>query len=83
MTQPATACQSLAYSDRDLDALGVLSRKTRWRLRRMGKFPQPREVGGRRLYVGAEIRAWLDDPEGWANSVMPRQAPADSERGAP
>ncbi len=64
MPQPETA-QPLAYSERDLDAHNILSRKTRWRLRREGRFPRPREIGGRRLYLGAEIRAWLRDPEGW------------------
>lgn len=57
--------EPLAYSERDLDAHGVLSRKTRWRLRRAGKFPQPREVGSRNLYVGDEIREWLKDPASW------------------
>ncbi len=56
----------LAYSERDLDRLGVLSRKTRWRMRRAGTFPQPRAAGGRTLYVPREIHEWLDDPEGWA-----------------
>jgi hypothetical protein len=67
---PQTAPDSngqLVFSERDLDAHGVLSRKTRWRLRREGRFPEPREIGNRKLYVGAEIRAWLDDPEGWAS----------------
>lgn len=66
MPQLATA-QPLAYSERDLDANGILCRKTRWRLRREGKFPEPREIGSRKLYVGAEIRAWIEDPEGWAS----------------
>ncbi len=56
----------LAYSERDLDANGILSRKTRWRLRREGRFPEPREIGGRKLYVGEEVRRWLRDPRGWA-----------------
>ena len=64
MTHPDTV-QPLAYAERDLDRHNILSRKTRWRLRREGKFPEPREVGGRKLYVGEEIRAWLDDPERW------------------
>lgn len=69
MTQTATASTDrLVFSERDLDAHGVLSRKTRWRLRREGKFPEPREIGGRKLYVGAEIRAWLEDPEAWAST---------------
>jgi hypothetical protein len=66
MPQQDTA-QPLAYSERDLDSNNILSRKTRSRLRREGRFPLPREIGGRKLYVGAEIRAWLEDPEGWAS----------------
>lgn len=63
---PTSNPERLAYSDRDLDAAGILSRKTRYNLRKAGKFPQPRQVGARQLYVAEEIRAWLDDPEGWA-----------------
>lgn len=66
MPQQDTA-QPLAYSERDLDSHNILSRKTRWRLRHEGRFPEPREIGGRKLYVGAEIRAWLEDPEGWSS----------------
>ena len=65
MTHPGTA-QPLAYGERDLDAHNILSRKTRWRLRKEGRFPEPRQVGARKLYVGEEIRDWLNDPEGWA-----------------
>ena len=60
--------EPLAYGERDLDANNILSRKTRWRLRREGRFPEPREIGGRKLYVGDEIRAWLNDPKGWATA---------------
>jgi predicted DNA-binding transcriptional regulator AlpA len=68
MTQTATASTDrLVFSERDLDAHGVLSRKTRWRLRREGRFPEPRDIGGRKLYIGAEIRAWLEDPERWTS----------------
>jgi len=56
----------LAFGERDLDANNILSRKTRWRLRREGKFPLPRSVGGRQIYVAAEIREWLNDPAAWA-----------------
>lgn len=49
----------LVYSERDLDKAGVLSRKTRYLLRKRGEFPQPRKVGNRSLYDGTEIRAWL------------------------
>ena len=56
----------LAYSERDLDAAGILTRKTRWRMRRAGKFPEPVSAGSRKLYRSADIRAWLEDPETWA-----------------
>ena len=48
----------LVYTERQLDELGILSRMTRWRLRREGKFPQTRAVGGRRLYDAQEIHDW-------------------------
>ena len=57
--------ERLAFSERDLDQNGILSRTTRWRLRRQGRFPEPRSIGGRRLYLGAEIRRLLVDPEAW------------------
>lgn len=56
----------LAYSERNLDDAGLLSRKTRWRLRRAGRFPEPLTIGGRKLYRAADIHRWLADPEGWS-----------------
>lgn len=56
----------LVYFERDLDKLGLLSRKTRWRLRRDGRFPKARTVGSRHFYVAAEIHQWIQDPDGWA-----------------
>lgn len=55
----------LAYSDTDLDELGVLSRSSRYRLRRQGKFPEPVTAGGRNLYRATDIHAWLEDPDSW------------------
>lgn len=55
----------LSYSERDLDEHGILSRTTRWRLRREGRFPEPQRIGGRLLYIGQEIREWLLDPGRW------------------
>lgn len=68
--------ERLAYSDRDLDAAGILSRKTRWRMRRDGLFPEPVSAGGRKLYKAAEIHNWLEDPEAWA-----KQAAVDAHAG--
>jgi predicted DNA-binding transcriptional regulator AlpA len=67
-TPPADAGAGprLAYSDADLDRLGLLSRKTRWRMRRAGTFPQPVAAGGRKLYRAADVHAWLADPAAWA-----------------
>ena len=57
----------LCYSEKDLDRLGVLSRKTRYRLRREGRFPEPVQAApGRKLYRAVDIHAWLRDPESWA-----------------
>lgn len=69
MTQhDPTGTARLAYSERDLDALGVLSRKTRWRMRRDQTFPEPVVAGGRKLYKATDILAWLDDPVAWAEA---------------
>jgi hypothetical protein len=51
--------------DHDLDAMGLPSRKTRWRYRRLGRFPEPVSVCGRKLYDLAEIRRYLANPEAW------------------
>ena len=56
----------LAYSENDLDAAGILSRKTRWRMRRRGAFPEPIQAGGRILYRASDVHDWLRDPETWA-----------------
>ena len=58
----------LAYSERDLDALGILSRKTRYRMRRAGKFPQPVEAGSRKLYRARDVLEWFNDPVAWAEA---------------
>ena len=58
----------LAYSERDLDAIGILSRKTRYRMRRAGTFPQPVEVGSRKLYRARDVLEWFDDPVAWAEA---------------
>jgi predicted DNA-binding transcriptional regulator AlpA len=70
MTAPADvgAGPRLAYSETDLDELGVLSRATRWRMRRRGEFPEPVTAGGRKLYRAADVHAWLRDPEVWASA---------------
>lgn len=60
--------RQLAYSERDLDALGILSRKSRWRLRRERKFPEPKVAGGRKIYKATDVIEWLDDPQAWAEA---------------
>jgi predicted DNA-binding transcriptional regulator AlpA len=64
MSLPNT--ERLLYSDHDLDRAGLLSRKSRWRLRREGRFPEPVKVGSRRLYRAEDIHRWCEDPESWA-----------------
>lgn len=56
----------LAYSESDLDDLGILSRKTRYRLRRDGRFPQPVSAGQKNLYHAKQVHEWLEDPDRWA-----------------
>lgn len=55
----------LAFSEKDLDDAGILSRKTRYRLRRARRFPEPVVAGSRRLYRREDILEWLRDPEAW------------------
>ena len=72
----------LAYSERDLDALGLLSRKSRWRLRRENRFPEPVAAGGRKLYKATEILAWLDDPKAWAERQRAETGDGDARPAA-
>ena len=73
MTLQATdGATRLAYSERDLDAEGILSRKSRWRMRRAGTFPEPVVAGGRKLYRGVDIVEWLKDPGAWAEAQRER-----------
>ena len=69
MTKPLPGvAPRLAYSERDLDELGVLSRKTRYRWRLERRFPEPKCAGGRKLYLAEDVHRWLDDPEAWART---------------
>ncbi len=62
----AGADRPAASSEHDLDFNRLATRKTRWRWRRLGLFPEPRRIAGRNLYLTSEILEWLSDPEGWA-----------------
>ena len=45
---------------------GILSRPTRWHLRRVGKFPEPiKATAERSLHWATDINAWMDDPREW------------------
>ncbi|MFK5977363.1 MAG: hypothetical protein QM488_00560 [Rhizobiaceae bacterium] len=37
------------YSEHDLDAKGILSRATRWRMRQVGEFPEPVKISRGRV----------------------------------
>lgn len=50
------------YSERDLDALGLPCRTTRWRMRREGKFPEPIQISqGRKAYPAKAIADWIEE----------------------
>ncbi len=68
MTTSRIPEQPWATSERGLDANGILSRKTRYRMRRAGTFPEPVVAGGRNLYRTRDILDWLDDPVAWAEA---------------
>lgn len=76
--EQVTRVERLAYSDKDLDAAGILSRKTRYRGRRAGTFPEPVAAGGRKLYRAVDIHLWLEDPVAWALANKRRAANARS-----
>lgn len=46
----------------EVDSITGLSRVTRWRLSKQGKFPQPVKLGEGRLkrYVASEIADWVN-----------------------
>lgn len=53
------------YSEHDLDAKGILSRATRWRMRQVGEFPEPVKISrGRVAYPAAVIQKWIDERSG-------------------
>ena len=55
----------LFLSEHDLDALGIVSRATRWRMRQTGEFPEPVRISrGRVAYPAAEINKWIAERTG-------------------
>jgi prophage regulatory protein len=50
------------YSEAELDAITSLSRVTRWRLRRQGKFPSSVELSpGRNGTPKAAVHRWIEE----------------------
>lgn len=46
-------------SEEELDKRGILTRTTRWRMRRAGLFPHPVKIGARRIaYRFEDIEVW-------------------------
>ena len=78
MTGHTETAERLAYSERDLDSAGILTRKTRWRMRREGRFPEPVTAGSRKLYRATDVHLWLDDPEGWADRHSAPESEAEA-----
>ena len=53
------------YSERDLDAMGLPTRVTRWRMRRDGTFPNPVQISkGRKAYPALAIKEWIAEKMG-------------------
>ena len=67
-----TRTERLGYGEGELDSAGLYSRKTRYRMRRAGTFPEPVAAGGRNLYRAADIHRWLEDPSAWAHEQTRR-----------
>lgn len=59
-TSPASGGpEPLCYGYRELCKVIGLGRRTIERMVSMRRFPQPRKVGIRTVFVAAEVRAWL------------------------
>lgn len=51
----------LLLSDSEVGQITTLSRTTRWRMKREGKFPSPIKIGSRRsAYRASDIASWLE-----------------------
>ncbi|WP_026481048.1 AlpA family transcriptional regulator [Ahrensia sp. 13_GOM-1096m] len=63
--------ERIFYSDRDLDAMGLPTRVTRWRMRRSGDFPNPVEISkGRKAYPAEAIKKWIAERmEGYSHAA--------------
>ena len=58
------------YADNDLDEITSLSKVTRWRMAKAGKFPRPVQLTpGRVGYPKAAVHAWIRQQMGAASQV--------------
>lgn len=65
MSASTQSTQELASDSRLIDSKATeerigLSRWTLWRMERDGIFPISIKVGGKRLYVEAEVKNWIE-----------------------
>lgn len=74
MTVPPALVEVAFTDEASVIEASNLSRTTIWRLRKKGRFPSPVRVGARSLYRVEEVRAWLENPEGWSrdSQIIPR-----------
>ena len=62
-----SALAPIVYTEHDLDELHIYTRKTRYRKRRVGKFPSPIPTEeGQNLYRVSDIERWIESPAAWA-----------------
>jgi prophage regulatory protein len=62
--------ESLVLRDRQVEDLTTLSRATRWRLEREGKFPQRIKLGPRACaWRRRDILAWIESRQGVVRSA--------------
>lgn len=61
MKHHPVASHQIIYRNPDLDQITGLSRTTRWRLEREGKFPARRSLTGSRAvgWLAEEVDAWI------------------------
>ena len=59
ITQETKSEDPRLIGSRQNEQMVGLSRWTLWRLESEGKFPQSIRIGGKRLWVESEVRAWV------------------------
>ena len=59
-------------TEKQLDAITGMSRTTRWRLRKDGRFPRPYSISKNRIaYLKSDIQRWIESVVGTITDNKP------------